>query len=397
MTISWGNARDGCVATLATLHAGIEPIFLAQLAEKGTLSLASFGWVTGAGQLGFSAGALLCCRAPIASRRSAAFVAAMIGIAASLSLAIARDLSSVLLLRLLLGLAMGLLFDRAAAAAAKERPHRTIGLIMLGQQLLSTIVMASLSLVSARWGAPTAISMLAMAPLTIAFLTFFGRENASAETYRLPEQEHREGIPPPPFVLLAAVLLIAVTMMIWSYIGALGATLHIDGGVADMAIAAASLASAPAALLASFGAPRREAWITALVCGGGMLSPLLLPATSGLTAYGGTMVLFNAGSTFATIRFSGWAIAMCTGIEQRRNVLFAQTLATAAGAPLGAMAISWNGLPALAALCSLCIAASVALVFARSDIVRPATRLSFPSTKAAIPSQRAWRVRLRPR
>ncbi|WP_174273101.1 MFS transporter [Sphingomonas bacterium] len=375
MAISWGNARDRSVATLAMLHAGIEPIFLAQLADRGAVSLASFGWVTGAGQLGFSAGALLCCRARFASRHPAALAAAMVGVAASLSLALARDLPSVLLLRLLLGLAMGLLFDRAAAAAAKERPHRTIGIIMLGQQFLATVVMASLSLVGARWGAATAIAMLAAAPLTIALLTLLEREEADAEPQCPPERACRAAVPPPPFSLLAAVLLIATTMMVWSYIGAVGAGLHIDGAVAGLAIAAASLASAPAALLASFSAPRREPWITALVCGGGILMPLLLPATSGLTAYAGAMALFNAGSTFATIRFSAWAIALCSGAEQRRNVWFAQTLATAAGTPLGAMAVGWDGLPALAVLCCICLAAAIASAFARSGIVAPVTRL----------------------
>lgn len=355
MSTRRNNWREQCVAVLSTLHVGIEPAFLGLLAVGG-MPLAANGWMVGAGQLGMSAGAFLSWRSAAAARQPAALGAALLGGLASLGLAGVEDLGWLLLLRLALGVAMGLLFARATAIAACGHAHRAVGTIVLGQQLLAVALMIALPMAAARWGAGAALATLAMVPAVIGLLV---------------AHEAERPLPPPPPVgeyatapsfapnLVAMSLLLAVTLMVWSYIGALGRLVGVSAGAAGVAIAVTSLASAPAALLASFTAPRHKPWVTALACGTAMVGPLLLPHRSGLAAYVAALTLFNAGSTFAMVRFSGWTMDSSAGALGRRKVVLVQCLSTACGAPLGAVAVAASGLGGLTVLAVVCTAVAV--------------------------------------
>src|SRR6478609_8093691 len=144
-------ARHRGVATLAMLHPGIEPAILALLAINGASRPDQFGWIVGAGQVGMAIGASLCWRIDILAGRRAALAAAATGAVASLLLGLSHDLASALALRLVLGIAMGLLLTRGTALAARDRPHHAIGTVLLAQQALSSAVMAALPLAGAAW------------------------------------------------------------------------------------------------------------------------------------------------------------------------------------------------------------------------------------------------------
>ena len=372
MPVCQSDIRDRAIAMLSTVHAGIEPAVLALLCASGAVPLAACGWVVGAGQLGLGAGALLCWRIGPLARRSGALAAAGIGVAASLGLAAAGSLATVLSLRFLVGVAMGLPFARATAAATRERPHRAISTILLGQQLLASAIMAILPLIAALWGFDIALIGLAAVPSAVAALIFAERRQVRV-TAAMPPPVGNASRADARFLasLLAMTLLIAVVMMVWSYIAAIGTALGVPERTAGQAIALASLASAPAAL-GAYRAPRLKAWTTALACGAGIISPLLLPAGSRLTSYVVAMALFNAGSSFATVRFSAWAMDAGAHARGRRFVAMVQSLATAAGAPLGAIAVSSGGMSALgAAALSGTTAATILAMFMEHP---PATR-----------------------
>ena len=360
MSLRRSNARARSVAILATLHVGIEPALLALLAGTGAMPIAAGGWVVGAGQVGMSAGALLCWRSAMAARRPASLAAALVGTGAALGLVIVHSLAGVLLLRLVLGGVMGLLLARATAVAARAHAHRAIGVIMLGQQLLAMAVMVVLPVVAAHWHPGAALALLAAVPLVASLLVAFeGARPAPSASPMARERFEGDALRLEPANLAGMALLIAVTLMIWSYMGAIGTSVGAETHVAGIAIAIASLASAPAALLALLTRPRHEPWTIALLCGLAALTPLLLPQGSGLAGYVAAMILFNAGSTFGVIRFSAWAMEGCAGERGRRLVVLVQCVAMAGGAPLGAVAMSLGGLLALAMLAALCTVGAV--------------------------------------
>lgn len=353
------RTRAQMVATLAALQPGIEPAALALLVANHAARPEDFGWIVSVGQIGMTGGALLGWRQSDAGRGQS-LIGPALGVVASLALPIAQGLPAVLALRLVLGFVMGLLLTRATAIAARQRPHNAIGIIYLAQQLFSTMVLAGLPIVAAAWGPGYALCTLTAVPLVIALLL---RKEDVAECLPAPAVSREAPAPVAARggMLVPMALIIAVTMMLWSYVATIGAALGLREGEIGFAIALGSLASAPAAALAAFAGPRFHPWLTALVCGAGMLSPLIVPADAGFPGYLAALALFNAGSTFGAIRFVAWAMEQRAEKRQRRFVAMVQCVAMAGGPALGAVGMRAGGLTALGALATVGLTAAMLL------------------------------------
>jgi MFS family permease len=353
------RTRAQIVATLAALQTGIEPATLTLLVANRAVSPVDFGWIVSVGQIGMAGGALLGWRQDNPGR-SRTPIAPAVAVAASLALTVAHGLFEVLALRLVLGIVMGLLLTHATAIAARQRPHNAIGIIILAQQLLSTAVLAGLPVVAAAWGPGAALGTLTATPLVIALMLLLPTEDVAIASARgtavcpgeaaVRDTTHGSAVVP-------MALIVAVTMMLWSYIATIGSTLHLHEADIDFAIALGSLASAPAAVLAAFFGPRLPPWLTALVCGAGILSPLSIPVEAGLTSYLITLALFNAGSTFGAIRFTAWAMRGQT--DQRRFAAMVQCVAMSAGPAMGAVAMRARGLSSLGELATAGVAIAI--------------------------------------
>jgi hypothetical protein len=274
------------------------------------------------------------------------FAAPAIGVGACLAMMVAHDLIAVLTLRLVLGVVMGLLLTHATAVAAGQRPQNAIGIIILAQQLVSTAVLAGLPLMAAAWGPAAALGTLAAAPLAIGLLMLVPTTAGAAPPVGATVDEVIA--PAGDGALVPMAMIVAVTMMLWSYVAPMGSGLGLGDADVGFAIALGSLASAPAAVLAAFCGPRFPPWLTALVCGAAILSPLAVPVHAGLTGYLAALALFNAGSTFGAIRFTAWAMPALG--HQRRFAAMVQCIAMSAGPALGAVAIRGGGMAALAGL-----------------------------------------------
>lgn len=354
---SWADIRHRTVAALAALHIGIEPVMLALLVEDGAIAPADAGWVMGAGQIGMTSGAMLSWAAPGAAGRAAAIAAAALGLGASIGLASAAAPATALIARSLLGAGMGLLLARANAAAARHQPHRAIGAIVLLQQLLASAVMVALPLIAASLGARSALLALAAVPLIVGGLLLGAPVRPAPASPPLPGPAIPGG--PMAACLAALALMLVPTVMIWSYLGLAAGVAGLDAHAAELAIAGASFASIPAGLAAALRPPRHAPARTTALCGAATLAPMLLPPGSGLFLYVAAMAAFNAGTTIATIRLGGWAMAGCGSARERRLVTLGQCAAMAAGGPLGALAIRGGGLPGLTALAMLAVAGAV--------------------------------------
>ncbi len=359
------RTRAQIVATLAALQTGIEPATLTLLVANHAVNPADLGWVVSVGQIGMAGGALLGWRRNGAGH-AVGLAAPAIGVGACLAMMAAHDLIAVLALRLVLGVVMGLLLTHATAVAACRRPQNAIGIIILAQQLVSTAVLAGLPLMAAAWGPAAALGTLAAAPLAIALLMLVPTTDAVAA---LPVEAAVEATvdeataPAGDGALMPMAMIVAVTMMLWSYVAPMGSGLGLGDADVGFAIALGSLASAPAAVLAAFCGPRFPPWLTALVCGAGLLSPLAVPLHAGLTGYLAALAMFNAGSTFGTIRFTAWA--MPARGHQRRFAAMVQCVAMSAGPALGAVAIRGGGMAALAALATAGVLVAVVVPVVR--------------------------------
>ncbi|WP_174291208.1 MFS transporter [Sphingomonas bacterium] len=353
------------IATLATLQTGIEPGVLALLTENHAAAPQEFGWIVSLGQVGMAVGALLGWLQTCATHRLVRG-APIVALAASIALPFCHDLAAVLALRLVLGTCMGLLLTRAVAIAARRRPHQAIGIIMLAQQLLSTAALAALPLVATLCGPAAALAMLALAPLTIALLL---RHEAVGDRDAETTGQSARDVPLVSSAMTATivtrivpmVLLVGITMMLWSYIAPIGTALNLPDADIGSAIALTSLASAPSAMLAALTMPRFKPWLTVLMCGSGILSPLLLSADAGINGYLVALTLFNMGSTFGMIRLSAHAMQNVAAGRERRLVAMAQCAAMAGGPALGAVAVRVNGLAMLDGAAIAGVAAAILL------------------------------------
>ncbi len=365
MAASPGHVRDRSIAALATLQPGIEPVFLVLLTTSTGLPPDQYGWVVGAGQIGMAAGSMACWRGGVVASRGAALAAALIAVAASLAMVEASGLSAIAALRAIFGLCVGLIYTRSAGAAARVKPDHAFGTIFLIQLLLSTVVTALLPLVADAVTPASAVRLLALCPAAIFLLVLTARPAAPAPVDApAPRQAVVAAAPSATAAAVALFLFICVTMMVWSYVGAMGSDMGLSDAAIGMGVAIGSFCGVAPAIVASIAARKMSAAAIGLLCGAAMMTPLLAFAGGlGRPGFIASMCLFNIGSTFAIIRFAGLAVGANAPLRRRRLVAALHCLGMAAGPLVAATAVGSGGVPALAALAAAALVVAIATLF----------------------------------
>jgi hypothetical protein len=349
-----GYTRNRSIAALAALQPGIEPVFLILLTSAVALAPADYGWVVGAGQIGMAAGSILCWGGGALATRGVAVGAAAVAVAASLAIAHFSDLASIAALRAIFGLCTGVIFTRSTGAAAGGRPDHAFGTIFFIQLLLSTGVAALLPLVAQLTSAAVAIQLLALCPAAMLLLLVSTVRIPTGRTEAQPALAG-EGPLVPPGAAAALFLFVCVTMMIWTYVGAIGGAMGLNDGEIGIAVAIGSLSGAVPAMVASYAARLHSAPAIAVPCAVAMLTPLLaLGAGLGHAGFTAALCLFNIGSTYARGR-------------SRRLIAALHCLGMATGPLLGALAVGSAGFVALGTLACGALALAIAALHARED------------------------------
>lgn len=337
-----GYTRDRSIAALATVQPGIEPVFLVLLTSAVGLAPADYGWVVGAGQVGMAAGSILCWGGGALATRGVAMLAAAIALAASLALAELSDLAGIAALRAIFGLCVGVIYTRSTASAAGGKPDHAFGTIFFIQLLLCTAAAALLPVVAQATSDDWAIRALALCPA--AMLLLLASTARIAAVPKPPRAIEADAPPVPAGAAAALFLFICVTMMLWTYVGAIGSAMALDESEVGIAVAIGSLSGAVPAMIASYAARQRSAAAIAIPCAAAMLTPLFaLAADLGQPGFVGAMCLFNIGSTYALVRLSGLAIPRQARGRSRRLVASLHCLGMAAGPLFGALAMATGG------------------------------------------------------
>lgn len=240
------------VASLALLQPGIDPVFLTLLSAAHDVPPEFHGWIVGSTQLGMALGSLAAWRLGERLQGRKSLLAALAALAASIATIHVEASGALLAIRGLYGLAMGLLYTQAMAAAARRRPSGSYGAVFLVQLVLSTAVALLLPVMSDMFGPRSALALLCLAPFStlLACLLFpeaLGVVPPSAGSL-LTEQPASVGAQGWLYAA-SALAFICATMMIWSFTGALALEARIGEEVVGRAVALGSLAGAATALV----------------------------------------------------------------------------------------------------------------------------------------------------
>lgn len=347
------------VASLALLQPGIDPVFLTLLSAAHRLPPASHGWIVGATQAGMALGSMAAWRLGENLRWRESVLAACAALAASMATAQAASGGAILGVRGLYGLAMGLLYTQAMAAAARGRPSGSYGSVFLVQLVLSTGVALLLPIVSDIFGPRTALAVLCLAPLTTLLTCVIVPTaiDVVPSSHALLTAEAREPIGARGWLYAASALaFICATMMVWSFTGALALEARIDEDVVGRAVALGSLAGAATALVVMRERKVVPPTVSGLLAGATLLAPIV-GAGRGDMAFVMAIVLFNLGSTAIIVRTSGLASAASADRLFRRFVACTHSLGMIAGPVLGGLAAWMFGSGGLLAAAVLAIAA----------------------------------------
>jgi hypothetical protein len=370
-----GYVRHLCIAALACLQPGIEPVFLNLLTAHAGLPPVQHGWVAGGGQLGMALGALLCWSVPSTTTRVVALVATLTASAVGLLMVGAVEIEWIILIRAIMGFCSGLVFTRATGAATRANPNHAFGMILLIQLLLATAVSIILPLAATATTPAFAIGLTSLCPIAM-FVLLAGEgtpvDDRSAARPLIPSTVGRR----PPLVsvalVLAMFLVVATTMMIWSYAGALGTFMGLGDQSVGLGVAVGSFSGVLPALAASRTSPRAPPALTGLICGLAMLTLLAIPALRmGEAGFITAMCLFNVGSTFAIIRFSALAVGQNAPAALRRCVAALHCAAMVAGPFAAGGAVNLAGFDGLDMLAVFALAIAVVALFLATPYGRP--------------------------
>lgn len=373
------------VASLALLQPGIDPVFLTLLSAAHRVPPASHGWIVGATQAGMALGSILAWRLGEHLRGRHSVLAACAALAASLATVQVESVGALLAVRSLYGLAMGLLYTQAMAAAARGRPSGSYGAVFLVQLMLSMGVALFLPLVSDMFGPRMALAMLCLAPLSalLTCLIFPGAIDVVPSVCASPGLEAPEPVGARSWLYAASALaFICATMMVWSFTGALALDARIDEDVVGRAVALGSLAGAATALVVMRERKVLPPAISGLLAGAALLAPIV-GARGGDMAFVLAIVLFNVGSTAIIVRTSALASAASVDRLFRRFVACTHSLGMIAGPVLGGLATWMFGSGGLLAAAVLSIAAGcVALALAGRHVRVPQCSTTRPETSS---------------
>ncbi|PZN95916.1 MAG: MFS transporter [Alphaproteobacteria bacterium] len=334
--------RHGLVAAIALLQPGIDPIFLVLLSHHSGLAPADHGLIVGASQTGMAVGALLFAAIPRLRGHSCRW-AAVGATLAGLATVTVTGLAALVVVRALFGLCNGLLYASALSSATRRDPAQAMGIVLLTQLVLATIVALALPQIATHAGSGPALALLAGLSLAAAALACRDRCDSAASA------PHPGGAAARDTGAAAAVFLfVAGSMMVWSYAGASAVVAGLSEATVGAAVALGSIAGGGASLLVALGARRGWRALPLVPAGSlaalAMLAPFAVPA--GAVGFIAGMVIFNLGATYAVARFSAHAIA--TTPNSARIVPAVQTSAMVVGPLAAALAVHGGGVAALA-------------------------------------------------
>lgn len=363
------------VASLALLQPGIDPVFLTLLSAAHRVPPASHGWIVGATQAGMALGSMVAWRLGEHLSWRQSILAACAALAMSLATVQVESDTALLAVRSLYGLAMGLVYTQAMAAAARVRPSGAYGAVFLVQLVLSTGVALLLPIVSDVFGAKMALAMLCLAPLSALLMCLIcpGATDAVPTRHASLAPDVAEPVGAQGWLYAAAALaFICATMMVWSFTGALAIEAHIVEDVVGRAVALGSLAGAATALVVMRERKVLPPAVSGLLAGATLLAPIFGGGRGDL-AFVMAIMLFNLGSTAIIVRTSGLASAASADRLFRRFVACTHSLGMIMGPVLGGLATWMFGSGGLLAAAVLAIAAGcVALVLAgrQTDVLQ---------------------------
>ncbi|WP_404713921.1 MFS transporter [Sphingomonas sp. MMS24-J13] len=363
--------RDRVVAALACLQPGIDPVFLVLLSGNPAIPLSSHGLIVSASQLGMMLGAVFYWRLPGRIGRGRAALVAAAALATSLMTAFADTVAVLVALRALYGLGTGILYTRAASAAAARNAPQAFGTIFLMQLLLSSLVAAVLPWLAGQAGPAIGLAALAIGPATILILLALSRGPEAQARPRFAATTRATDKAGSIAAAAALFLFICATMMIWSHVGAAAMEAGLDDGEIGWGVAIGSLSGAVPAIASSYLRSRLPLLIGAGASALAMISPLLFGGVMDVVTFTILMVLFNVGSTYVIIRCSALAVELNPTGFMRRAASAMHPAGMIAGPMIGFIAMRFNGPVGLIDMAVVAVsAAMVALTMARSNAAR---------------------------
>ena len=363
------------LASIGCLQPGIDPVFLTLLSAAHGFDSAWHGWIVTATQSGMALGSLATWRLGSRLPQSGFVAAALLAAFASLATAQIGHFPTIIALRCLYGMAMGVLYTQAMANAAANRPHGSYGAVFLIQLLLATVVALALPAIADFSGPRMALSVLAVAPMAALALVVSLSESSVRLTARtfLPAEQDNERTGAHAWAAAGSCLLfICSTMMIWTFSGGLAVAAGLSQDVIGDAVALGSLAGAVTAIVVMREKPVIPPPVSGVLAGLSLLAPIAATQSGGALAYVAAIVLLNIGCTAIITRTSGLASAASKGDLFRRFVACTHALGMILGPLTGSVVTALFGPASLliAAICTITLACLLLLYAEPGELFR---------------------------
>jgi predicted MFS family arabinose efflux permease len=368
------------MAALACLQPGIDPVFLTLLSLANGVDPVDHGWIVGATQAGMALGSVGIWLAGSRVPRHAPTIAALAALIASLATLRLGGLGSLIVARACFGVAMGMIYTQAVSTAAAQRPAGAYGAVFLVQLILSTVAALFLPIVANAAGPSLALGVLAIVPLMVMGITLLPAGSAADMATVPAAPEDRSAAPATPAsawaLAIATFCFVATSMMVWSFAGALATQAGIDEDSIGLAVAIGSVVGA----LTAIAVMREEIVVplplTGILCGLGLLAPLVLTPGGDDRLFILSVILLNIGSTAIVIRCSGLASASSSDPLFRRFVACTHGLGMIAGPLIGSLVSLVMGMEdigggAVVTLTAGCLALFYASAQEREEVLLP--------------------------
>lgn len=326
-------------AALGCLQPGIDPVFLSLLSRARDIPLASHGWIVGATQAGAAVGSLLVWRLGGRLPAFASSVAAALAVVAMLGSLQVGSSTALVAARAAYGLAMGVIYTRAMALYAAQRPSSAYGAVFLTQLVLATLVSLVLPRLAEAFGDGAALAILVLVPMAALVAGLVSRK-ARCPLVVVGTGTDEARVPPAGWALASATFwFICATMAVWSFSGALAVQAGIDEAMIGEAVAVGSIVGALTAAIVMREKAIVPLAMTGILAGACLIAPLLMTRPGAPLAFEAAIVLLNIGSTAIIIRCSGMATARSTNAHFRTFVACTHSLGMIAG-PVGAAGLT---------------------------------------------------------
>lgn len=228
---------------------GIQPLLLETLLASGRVNASQLGWAAMGEVLGVAFGMLLAVRTLSGAGRVKVAAAGLIMAAANLITLTASGPERILAVRILAGLAEGILFGVAVLSISYGKSPGRLNAAFLTIAAAPQILFAYLipAQLAARFGPNVGFEILAGAGLASSLLAFCVREPFAPELTL--SSERIAWTPTVVLVLIATLLTAAASGACWSYVGPMCATLGLNQEQTGMAVSIATTCALVGSLL----------------------------------------------------------------------------------------------------------------------------------------------------